>query len=134
MWSPVPLTNRGLDRIDQEQFLTTEHLGCPVLLDPNSFVFIGSIQAACQPRAYLSVCAAGTGVHVYVLDTGIMSSHQQFEQLDEAGLPTGKSRVDRKEGTMLPCSYILNATVGFARCPCMLAIKGTFPYCTRPFG
>ncbi|KAF5837680.1 peptidase S8/S53 domain-containing protein [Dunaliella salina] len=42
----------------------------------------------------------GTGVHVYVLDTGIMSSHQQFEQLDEAGLPTGKSRVDPVEAVL----------------------------------
>ena len=45
---------------------------------------------------------AGTGVHVYVLDTGILSDHVQFRQMDAAGQPAegvhfpGTSRVSPK--------------------------------------
>jgi hypothetical protein len=47
----------------------------------------------------MQIALAGTGVHVYVLDTGILSGHTQFRQLNGSGQPTqdlhfpGSSRV-----------------------------------------
>ena len=46
-----------------------------------------------QKRGHDPGITAGTGVHVYVLDTGIKSAHAEFRQLDQHGHIMDKSRV-----------------------------------------